>query len=142
MRANIRLGPTGLAPLMLWGRYLNSTNTHRPLMCPAMKQVDVSQEAIDKRTGWVLPDVIRSTNLFNNAGIHQHNTVRDFQGLLLIVCHEDRSNVKIVVESPQPATQFFANLCIKCTEGLIKQKYLWLYSKCARQGDSLTLTTR
>lgn len=48
MRANIRLGPTGLAPLMLWRGYLNSTNTHLSLMCPAMKQVDVSQEAIDK----------------------------------------------------------------------------------------------
>src|SRR5207302_10688401 len=42
---------------------------------PAMKQIDVAEEVVYKRSRWLVIDLFRRTNLFNASVIHYHNAV-------------------------------------------------------------------
>ena len=47
-------------------------------------------------------NLIRTANLFDTTFIHDRDPVRDFQGLILVVSHEDAGDLNLVVQLPQP----------------------------------------
>ena len=57
------------------------------------------------------------------------------------MCDEDTRDGHLVMQTTEPAAQFFAHLGIEGTERFIEQ-HLWLYGKGMGQGNALTLAAR
>ena len=84
-------------------------------------------------------DFIGRADLFDPAPIHDCDLIGDFEGLVLVVSHEDAGNADLVVKLAQPAPQLQTNFRIERAERLVQQQYAWFDCKRARQGDSLPL---
>jgi hypothetical protein len=125
---------------------------HCPAACPrpdsaaiagaALEQVHIAQEAIDKRAGRVVPDLLRRAFLLDLALVDDHHAVGHFQRLFLVVGHEDGGHMQLVVQAAQPAAQLLAHLGVQRAEGLVQQQHLGLDRQRAGQGDALALAAR
>src|SRR4029453_8848487 len=108
----------------------------------AMEQVDVPQEMVDEGCSRMIIHVLRCADLLRSALVHDHHTIRNLQGLFLIVCDEDTRDMHLVMQATKPAAQFFTYLSIERTERFIEQQHLWLYGERTGQGNALTLAAR
>ena len=84
---------------------------------------------------------MRGTNLLDLGLIHDHDFVGDLEGLFLVVRDEERRQMNLLVETPEPTPQFLADFGVECTEGFVEQQYLGLDREGACQRDALPLTT-
>jgi hypothetical protein len=71
--------------------------------------------------------------------VHDHDLVGDLQRLLLVMGHEDRGQLDLVVEFPQPAAQVLSDARVQGPEGLVEEKHLGLNGQGARKGHPLAL---
>ncbi len=71
--------------------------------------------------------------------VHDHDFVGDLERLFLVVGDEKRRELNLLVKTPEPASQFFADLGVECAEGLVEEQHLGLDRERAREGDALTL---
>ena len=95
----------------------------------AMKKVDVPQEMVDEGCSRMIIHFFWGADLLCPALVHDHDTIRNLQGLFLIVGDEDTGDVHLVMQATEPAAQFFAHLSIERTERFIEQQHLWLYGE-------------
>src|SRR5713101_7216158 len=124
---------------VFWGLDVEIPQACPSLMDAAMEKVDVPQEMVDEWCSRMVIHVLRRTDLFHPALVHNHHPIRNLQGLVLIVCDEHTRDVHLVMQATEPAAQFFAHLGIECTERFIEQQHLWLYGERTGQGNALTL---
>ena len=84
-------------------------------------------------------DRLRGPDLLNRTVTHNDNAVGNFKRFFLVVCDEYGCHLDLLMQTPQPMTQFLSHLGIESTEGLIQQQHAWLDGKRARQRDPLAL---
>ena len=84
---------------MFWRRDVHITNTDTSCMNPAMKEIDVAKEVVDKRRRGMLIDLLRRADLFDRALMHDHDAVRHFQGLFLIMRHENTGHMQVIMQT-------------------------------------------
>ena len=143
VRANISKGFAVLHVLVLWtveADCVVAPNQHFAFVGAAMEQVNITQEAIHKGAGGMVPHLLGGANLFHTATVHEHHTVCHFQSLFLVVRHKDTGDMQIVVQAAQPAAQFFAHFGIEGAKRFIEQQDFGLNGQGACQGYALTLT--
>src|SRR3954468_8208597 len=71
-------------------------------------------------------ELARRADLLDLALVHHHDLLGHLHGLLLIVRHEDRGHVNLVVEAPQPLAQLLADGRVERAERLVEQEHLGL----------------
>mmetsp|Transcript_1013 Transcript_1013/g.2513 ORF Transcript_1013/g.2513 Transcript_1013/m.2513 type:complete len:443 (-) Transcript_1013:3285-4613(-) len=98
-----------------------------------------AEEAVDKRRGRALVDLLRRADLLDAAVVHQHDAVGHLQRLVLVVGDEDAGDVQLVVQAAQPAAQLLAHLGIQRTEGFVQQQHARLHREGTGQRDALAL---
>ena len=72
-------------------------------------------------------DLRRSADLLHLAVVHHHNLIGHLHGLFLVVGHDHRGDMHLIVEIAQPGPQLLAHLGIEGTEGLIEQQHSGLH---------------
>src|SRR5262249_5612589 len=116
-------------------------NVGSSLFQAAMKQVHVAEELVDKRRRRAVVDLIRRSDLFNLAFVHDDDAVGDFQRFLLIVGDENAGDVDLVVQLAQPAAKLKAHLGIQSAERLVEEQNAGFDSQRSRQRHALPLAS-
>src|SRR5215213_1144237 len=83
--------------------------------------------------------VLRPTNLFYLAVVHQDYVVRQLHRLFLVVSDQDGRHVDVFVQPAKPSPQLLADPGVEGAERLIQQQDVRLDSEGARQGHPLAL---
>ncbi len=122
-------------------RHLMRTEQQVTLFAQA-QAIGVAEEVVDEVVGRVLVDLARRADLFDHTLVHHHDAISHFHGLFLIVSHEHRGQVDVLVQARQPATQLLADLGVQRAERLVQQQHFWLDRQGAGQGNALALSTR
>ena len=102
--------------------------------------VDRPDEGHDELVGRPLVELARRAFLLDAPAVHDHDMVGHVHGLLLVVGHEDRRHVGLVVESSQPDAQLLADARIEGAEGLVEEEDRRLDGQGASEGHALPLT--
>src|SRR5207249_1100833 len=89
---------------------------------PAVKQVYVPQEVVNERSGGVVVNLLRRSNLLDAPIVHNHHAISDFERLFLVVSDEDAGDMNFVVQVSEPAAQFQANFSVERAERLVEQE--------------------
>ena len=97
------------------------------------------QEFEHERRRRMIVDVRGRADLLDPAVVHDHDAVRDFERLFLVVRHEHARHVDLVVQAAQPAAQFLADARVERAERLVQQQHARLDRQRARQRDALPL---
>ncbi len=105
----------------------------------ALDAVGRTEEAEHEFARGMAVDLLGRTQLLHHALVHQHHAIGEFERLFLVMRHEDRGDVQVVMELAQPAAEFLAHLGIERTEGLVEQQHLRLHGQRAGQRDALPL---
>ncbi len=96
-------------------------------------------EAHDERVGGALVEVVRRPGLLDAAGVDDRHLLGDLERLLLVVRHEDRRDVDLVVQPPQPVAQLLAHRRVQRAERLVEQEHARLHGERARERHALAL---
>lgn len=78
-------------------------------------------------------------DLLDPAGVHDDNAVGDLNGFVLVVRDKEGRYLELPLELLDPAPELFADHGVQGAKRFVKQEDTRFDSKCARQGDSLTL---
>jgi len=84
--------------------------------------------------------LFRRSDLLDAPLAHDHDPVRELQGLFLVVGHEHRRVARLVVDLAQPPAQLLADLGVQGAEGFVEQENPRLDRQGARKGHPLTLS--
>ena len=71
--------------------------------------------------------------------IHDHDAVRQLEGFLLIVGHEDAGQADLLVELTQPASELATDARIERAEGFVEQEDLRLHRQSTRESHAMAL---
>src|SRR5690554_7797707 len=93
------------------------------------------------RTGMVVHRV-GLADLLDPALAHHAETIRELDGLLLIVRDKDGGVPGTVVQFSQPLAQFAADLSVERAKRLVEQQHARVDSQRPGQGNALALTAR
>ena len=103
---------------------------------------DLAEEAHHEVVGGLVVELVGGADLLDPALVDHHDLVGDLHRLLLVVGHEDRGHVHLVVEPAQPLAQLLADLRVQRTERLVEQQHLGLHRERPGQRHPLPLPTR
>jgi hypothetical protein len=73
---------------------------------------------------------------------HDHDLVGEVHRLLLVVRHEDRRHVHLVVQVSQPGAELLAHARVERAERLVEEEHVRLDGKRARERHPLSLPAR
>ena len=73
---------------------------------------------------------------------HDRHAVCQFEGLILIVRHQNAGQTQLPLQATQPGAHVLAHTGIKGTKGLVQQQHARLYGQGACQGHTLPLPAR
>ena len=108
----------------------------------SVEHVDVSEKVHHKWRRWSVEHFLRCSRLFNLAVVHDDDAISDFEGFLLVVCHEHCCQMNLIMQLPQPLSQFLADFGIQGTKRFVQQKNSRLNREGPGQRHSLALTAR
>src|SRR5262249_43042845 len=80
--------------------------------------------------------------LLDAAAVHHDYAIGDVHRLLLVVSHDHRRRVRLVVQAAQPLAQFLADTGIERAEGLVEQEHLRIDGERACKSHALALPSR
>ncbi len=100
------------------------------------------QKLPDKWSCGFFTDLVGRPDLFDAAGIHDHNAVGDLNRFVLIVSDEEGGDLELALELFDPAPEFFADHGIQSTEWFVQQEDPRFDGQRARQGNPLALSAR
>ncbi len=83
--------------------------------------------------------LVRRADLLDAALVHHHHAVGQFQGLVLVVGHEDAGQVDLVVQAAEPLPQLLPHLGVERAERLVQQQHLRLDGQRPGQRHALPL---
>ena len=98
-----------------------------------------ADKAMDEGGRRAVINLTRPADLLDPALVHHHDAVCDFERFLLIVSHEHRSDMNLLVQRAQPAAQLLSHLGIERTERLVQQQDAGLGGQRSGKCDALTL---
>jgi len=99
---------------------LDAANVSLSRLKPAMKQVHVSEEAVDERIGRIFINLLRRSNLRNLSFVHDGDSIRYLESFFLIVRHKNARDIDLIVQPAKPEPQFFAYSRVQCAERLVQ----------------------
>ena len=102
--------------------------------------IGISDKVRDKRIRRLVVDILRCPDLLDIALIHDNDRVRHRQRFFLVVGDIDEGNPKLILKADQFILHILAELEIKRTERLVKQKHLRLVHDGTCNCDPLLLT--
>ena len=100
------------------------------------------QKPADELRLWPLGHLAGRAHLFDATLVHDRYAVGDFDGLRLVVGHEDRGDISSVMNLAQPPAQFLADLGVERAERFVKQQDARLDGERASESDALLLPAR
>ena len=80
------------------------------------------QKLPDKWRGGFFTDLVGRPDLFDSAGIHDHNAVGYLNRFILIVGDKEGGNLELALELLDPAPEFFADHRIQSAEWFVQQE--------------------
>ena len=83
----------------------------------------LAEEAHHEVVRRLVVERVRAADLLHPAVVDDHDLVGDLEGLLLVVGHEDRGGVHLVVQPAQPVAQLLADLRVERAERLVEQQH-------------------
>ncbi len=101
-----------------------------------------ADEVLHKGGLRLLVDLLRRTDLLQAALVEHDHAVGELERLLLVVRHEHRGDVDLLVQLAQPAAQFLAHLGVERAERLVEQEDARLDGERARERHALALPAR
>ena len=104
--------------------------------------VDGADERHHELVARALIQLARRARLLDPAPVHDHDLLGDLHRLLLVVRHEDRRHVDLLVQSAQPFAQLRPHLRVQRAERLVQQQHPRLHRQRARERHALQLTAR
>jgi hypothetical protein len=87
-----------------------------------------------------LVEVLRRPDLLDAPVIEKDDLIRDLHRLLLVVRHEDRRHVHLVVQAAQPVAQLLPHPRVECAERFVQQEHFRLDGESACERHPLPLT--
>jgi hypothetical protein len=69
---------------------------------PTVKQIHITQKAVNKRRRGVVVDFIGCAVLFDFAFVHQHDAVGDFERFFLVMRNKDTGDVQFIMQLVDP----------------------------------------
>ena len=109
---------------------------------PAVEHVDPADEVRDKRRRRMVDDLLRRSVLLDHAVVENDDAIGQLERFLLIVGDEHTRQPNLVVQAPQPATQFLADLGVERPERLVEEEHCRLNREGARERHALPLAAR
>lgn len=91
---------------------------------------------------WSIVDIFWATDLLDRALVHDHNPIRQCEGLVLIVSDKERRHFEAADQRMEVFAKSHAQLRIQVREGLIEEQHFWLQRKRSRQRNALLLAAR
>src|SRR6185436_8601621 len=104
------------------------------------KEVGRSHEVRDELRGRALENGRGVVRLLDAAAVHDRDAIAHRERFLLVVRHEDERDAEIPLEVLELHLDFFAELLIERSEGLVEEQHLRLESQRPGEGDPLALT--
>ena len=84
-------------------------------------------------------ELVGRADLLDAPVVDDHDLVGDLEGLLLVVGHEHRGHVHLVVQAAQPVAQLLADLGVEGAERLVEQQHRGLDRQRPGQRHALPL---
>ena len=109
-----------------------------PVADSAVEHVRRPDEPGHERRPRLVVDLGGRADLLDPALVHHHDLVRQLQGLLLVVRHQQARHAELAVELVEPAAEVLADLGIEGPERLVEQEHLGRGAS-ARERDPLPL---
>ncbi len=88
-----------------------------------MEQVDVSDELIDEGVRGIIVDPGLGCPHLLNQTANDGDAVGNLQRFLLIMGHEHAGDMQLIMQAPQPAPQFLADLGVKRAKGFVQKQH-------------------
>ena len=80
-----------------------------------------SEKTVHERVDGLVVEVGRFAGLLDSAFVHDQELVGDLHGLVLVVGHEDRRHVDLLVELLDPRAELRADLRVERAERLVEE---------------------
>ncbi len=80
-------------------------------------------------------DFSRRADLLDMPFVDEHDPVGNLESFFLIVRHEDRGDVQLVMQRTKPTPKLLANLGVERAERLVEKQNARLHCECASQRD-------
>ena len=106
----------------------------------AVIEIHLSHEAGNKLIARIIEDLYRPPRLFQASLVDDQYPVRNKEGLLLIVGHENRCQVHFIVEPAEPTAEFLAYFGVHCPEKVHREARGAVVSQGTGQGHPLALS--
>ena len=103
------------------------------------EEVRFPDEICDKMGFWMVIEVVDGAELLDFPSVHQGDSVRHDQGLLLIVGNKNKRNSEFGLEVLQLQLHVLAELGVEGREGFVEKKDFGAADEGAGQGHPLTL---
>ena len=105
----------------------------------SVHEIDIPHEGRDELIRRFFVDLDGGPDLLDQAVLHHDETVGDRHGLELVVRHEDRRDVKPLLELPDLLAHHEPEVRIEVGEGLVEQQDLRFETERPGKGDALLL---
>lgn len=106
---------------------------------PGGDAIHIAHELDHKGGNRMVENLLRCPDLLNPRVAHHDDFIRQFERLFLIMSHEDRRKVDLLVKLPKPAAQVLAHLRIQRTERFVEKENAGADREGAGEGDALPL---
>ena len=83
------------------------------------EHVHVAEKLVDEGRGGPVVDLLGGADLLHVGLVHDDDLVRDLQGLLLVVRHENRRKLDLVMKTAEPAPQILAHPRVQGSERFV-----------------------
>ena len=88
----------------------------------------------------MMEDLVGRADLLDLAFVHHQHAVGQFEGLFLVVGHENAGQMDFVVQAAEPLPEFLPDLGVQRAERLVQQQHFRLDGQRAGQGHALPLS--
>ncbi len=104
--------------------------------------VRLADERHDELVRGGVVELARAGDLLDATLVHHDDAVGDLHRLFLVVRHEHRRGVRLLVQPPQPDAQLRAHARVERAERLVQEQHLRFRSERARERHALALPAR
>jgi len=99
-------------------------------------EVGNAKEVRDEERLRVLVDLLRSSDLFDPPAVHDRETVRHGQRLLLVVCHVEKRDPDFLLQGLQLDLERLSQLRVERAQGLVEEEHRRVQDQRSRERNT------